>query len=154
MKDISEIAELNLTLKAELIKSIQDLINLVHEVFEQQSLKEKLFRIFDTTTNKNIKKFWKNISLANSSITQDDYEIKHIKNKITKYYFVIIKKYGEIKCPICSPSQSSSEIFSQLFYLSDLVSEKNFHYKPFNELYSSLTTEKYRPSASKQQFEQ
>ncbi|CAG8471253.1 40448_t:CDS:10 [Gigaspora margarita] len=129
-----EIAESNPTLKAELIKSIQDPINLVREVFERQSIKEEPFRTFDATTDKNIKKFWENISLAN-----------------TKHYFFTIKKCGKIKCPICSPPRSPPEIFSRLFHLPDLVPGEDLYYKPFNELYGSLTTENANKLSDKNQ---
>ncbi|CAG8561015.1 31504_t:CDS:2 [Gigaspora margarita] len=47
---------------------------------------------------------------------------------------------------------SKSEIFTQLYNLSDPIPGVDSHYKSFEELYDTQTIEKYRPSCKKTIF--
>ena len=64
---------------------------------------------------------------------------------IRKYVFSV-KKCGEQDCSICSPPRLPPEIFSQLFHLPDPIPASGDHYKPFEEVYGTKTTEKHHPS--------
>ena len=63
---------------------------------------------------------------------------------IRKYVFSV-KKCGKTDCSICSVPRLPSEIFKQLHHLPDPVADGE-HYKPFEEMYGTSTTEKDRPS--------
>jgi len=62
-----------------------------------------------------------------------------------QYYFFTIKKCRKDTCTICKKPQFSQEVFTQLHCLSDPVPDNSIHYKPFEELYSTIISEKYRP---------
>ncbi|CAG8854240.1 37007_t:CDS:1, partial [Gigaspora margarita] len=64
-----------------------------------------------------------------------------------RHYSFTIKKCGKDNCSICRPPRCLREIFDQLFPLPDPVPGNDLHYKSFEELYGSETTEKYRPSS-------
>jgi hypothetical protein len=63
-----------------------------------------------------------------------------------RHYFFSIKKCSELTCTICRPLYCSPEDFEQLHYLPDPVPGENLHYKSFEELYGTQTTEDHRPS--------
>ncbi|CAG8449267.1 9925_t:CDS:2 [Gigaspora rosea] len=81
MKEIREVAESNPTLKDELIKSIQEPISLVCEVFERQSLKGVLFKTFDTAMDEDIKQCWENIYILDDTMTYNNYEMKNLNQQ-------------------------------------------------------------------------
>ncbi|XP_053403202.1 uncharacterized protein LOC128558303 [Mercenaria mercenaria] len=62
----------------------------------------------------------------------------------TRSYFFCIKKCGADDCFICEKPRLSKEVFNALHVLSD--PEPDGHYKPFQEVYGTDTSEKYRPS--------
>ncbi|CAG8531714.1 5960_t:CDS:2 [Cetraspora pellucida] len=62
------------------------------------------------------------------------------------HYFFTIKKCKKDNCTICRPPRCSREIFDQLHLLLDSMPRNDLHYKSFEELYGSETTEQYRPS--------
>ena len=64
----------------------------------------------------------------------------------TRHYFFSIKKCGESTCTICRPPCCSPEDFEQLHRLPDSIPDEDLHYKSFEELYGTQTTEDHRPS--------
>jgi hypothetical protein len=64
----------------------------------------------------------------------------------SRHYFFSIKKCGEPTCTICRPLRCSPEDFEQLHHLPDPVPGEDLHYKSFEELYGTQTTEDHRPS--------
>ena len=60
-------------------------------------------------------------------------------------------KCGNTSCLICKPVRLDLDIFKSLHYLPDPVPGDDGHYKSFEELYGTITTEQYIPSLSIQQ---
>lgn len=60
-----------------------------------------------------------------------------------------MKKCGKSDCDMCNPARMPSEVFSSLHHLPDPTPADNEHYKPFSDLYGTLTTEKHRPTLLK-----
>lgn len=59
-----------------------------------------------------------------------------------------IKKCGKQGCTICLPPRLTSDVFSTLAFLPDPVPDpdNDQHYKSFDALYGTLTSEQHRPS--------
>src|SRR3954471_12455141 len=68
MNEIRKTAEGNSTLKRNLIASLQAPISLVHNVFNQQFLKDKFFETFTAASEIEIERFWKTIQLVDDSV--------------------------------------------------------------------------------------
>ncbi|CAG8685986.1 2664_t:CDS:1, partial [Scutellospora calospora] len=62
-----------------------------------------------------------------------------------KHYSFTIKKCRDEICTTCLPFQCSQKEFEQLYYISDSTPSEDLHYKSFEELYNTTTTEEYRP---------
>ena len=64
-----------------------------------------------------------------------------------RLYSFSIKKCGSTACSICAPPRLPGEVFETLHYLPDPVPDMTGeHYKEFEALYGTCTTEKYCPS--------
>ena len=50
---------------------------------------------------------------------------------------------------MCKPPRLPVEVFSKLHFLPDPILNTNGHYKPFQEVYGTCTTEEFRPSLQK-----
>lgn len=64
---------------------------------------------------------------------------------MARHYFFTIKKCKKNDCTICRPPHCSQEEFEQLYCLPDLVPGEDFHYKSFDELYRTVTSEEHKP---------
>ncbi|EXX72288.1 uncharacterized protein LOC105331766 isoform X1 [Rhizophagus irregularis DAOM 181602=DAOM 197198] len=157
MNEIRKIAEENPTLKGDLIASLQAPINLIHNVFSRQSLKDEPFETFTAASETEMERFWETIQLVDGSVTNEDCTAEHIKQRpllqeflehccTAKHYSFTIKKCGEPSCTICRSPRCSPEDFEQLYRLPDPVPGEDMHYKSFEELYGKQTTEDHRPS--------
>ncbi|CAG8547306.1 20451_t:CDS:2 [Gigaspora rosea] len=76
----------NPTLKDELIRSVQQPINLVRSIFERQSLKEIPFKTFDAATEINITELWETIHLIDNEVTQQDRTAESITKRVSKVF--------------------------------------------------------------------
>ncbi|CAG8530061.1 7264_t:CDS:2, partial [Gigaspora margarita] len=119
-----------------------NLIESIHEIFEKQYLKDNPFETYNAASDEEIEIFWK-------AIHQID-EIQRLKDFYdhcctTCHYSFTIKKYEKDNCVICKPPRCLLEIFNQLHCLPDPIPGNDLHYKSFEELYGTVTTEKYRP---------
>ena len=66
-----------------------------------------------------------------------------------RHYFFEIKKCGVFACQICKSTRMPSEEFGKIKRFPDPVLDTdNCHYKPFGEVYGTVTTEDHRPSKS------
>ena len=68
---------------------------------------------------------------------------------IQRHYSFQIKKCGSDTCNLCKPLRMSKEIFSKLHCLPDPVPGEDGHYKKFDEVFGTDTTESHRPSLSR-----
>ena len=83
MNEIRQIAKENPTLEKDLIASLQAPINLLHDVFNRQSLKEEPFETFTAASNTEIERFWETIQLLDDSVTHEDRTAEHIKRRVS-----------------------------------------------------------------------
>lgn len=65
---------------------------------------------------------------------------------VSRSYFFTIRKCGNPECQICLPPRLPPDVFSQLHAFPDPVPGEDGHYKGFEEVYGTDTTEEYRPS--------
>ena len=86
------------------------------------------------------------ISRKKLSSTLQTY-LKHCCRK--RHYFFDIKKCGDSSCKMCKPSRLPAEEFMKLKHLPDPVIAADGHYKKFNEVFGTSTTEDQRPSLQK-----
>ena len=67
----------------------------------------------------------------------------------SRHYFFAIRKCGKVDCTICGPPTLPQEELQELKQFPDPVKEPDgSHYKPFSDIWGSVTTEKDRPSLS------
>ncbi|CAC5399985.1 unnamed protein product [Mytilus coruscus] len=62
-------------------------------------------------------------------------------------YFFCIKKCGDADCNICAPPRLPPDMFAKLHVLPDPFSGEDQHYKTFQEVYGTDTTEEHKPSS-------
>ncbi|XP_070547345.1 uncharacterized protein [Ptychodera flava] len=101
---------------------------------------------------------WDTISAIDDSVTQDDTTTKLLQGKtklqaflnhctVRRYYYFMISKCGDISCKLCKPPRLPQDVFQGIHKLPDPVpTEDGDHFKSFEELYGTETTEKFRPS--------
>ena len=63
-----------------------------------------------------------------------------------RHYLFCIKKCGKLDCDICKPPRLPPEAFNTLVFLPDPVPQGDGHYKPFDTIYNTVTSEEHRPS--------
>ena len=136
--------------------SIEPVKALLSSQFMKLSLKEKAFRCFNSASDHEIDGFFDHLHDIEPSLTRNDRrkeclskfsDLKQFMDRhchIRKYVFSV-KKCGKTDCSVCSLPRLPSEIFKQLSYLPDPIADGE-HYKPFEEVYGTLTSEKDRPS--------
>lgn len=103
--------------------------------------------------------FWSNILRIDAQLTKEDTSSRIVQSRpgLKKfldhccqerlYSFSIIKKCGSTTCSICNPPRLAVEVFSTLHHLPDPVPDiTGEHYRNFEDLYGTPTSEMYRPS--------
>ena len=63
-----------------------------------------------------------------------------------RHYFFEIMKCGEDDCTICSPVQLPFEEFAKIKSFPDPMLKGDGHYKPFDDVHGTETSEEYGPS--------
>ena len=86
MNEIRKIAEENLSLKKDLIASLQAPIRLISNVFNRQSLKDEPFKTFTAASETEIERFWETIQLMDDSVTYEDRTAEQIKRRVSKVF--------------------------------------------------------------------
>lgn len=65
------------------------------------------------------------------------------------HYSFCVKKCGKSDCTICTPPRLPNEVFEKLAFLPNPVLQEDGHYKPFDTVYGTKTSEEHRPSLQK-----
>jgi len=86
MNEIYKIAKENLSLKEDLIASLQAPIRLISNVFNRQSLKDEPFKTFTAASETEIERFWETIQLVDDSVTYEDRTTEQIKRRVSKVF--------------------------------------------------------------------
>ena len=131
---------------------------LLSSLFQRLSLKEQPFQCSAAATETAMDNLWENVKAVKPSMLRTDRQRAVLQHRpdfqrfvqhccqIRQYSFSI-KKCGLTTCSMCKPPHLPAEVFQDLHFLPDPVPESNNdHYKPFDELYGTTTSEVYCPS--------
>ena len=143
-------------LKEAVLDSVEPVKALISSLFMRLYLKDKGFRCFNAATTHETEGLFDYLHDIEPDLTTNHTnkeclsKLNSLKQfmdhccHIRKYVFSV-KKCGKPDCSICSPPRLPPEIFSELFHLPDPVPASGDHYKPFEKVYGTNTTEKHRP---------
>ena len=150
---VRKAAEEQISLPEEVIDSVQQPKALIETVFKQLKMKEETFNIFEPATSEEILTCMKTlqtlgitqVNLKKDQITKYPKLQKFLEShcKITCYMFSVIK-CTDVACITCKPPRSS--FYHNLHHLPDPMPAGNEHFKSFDELYGTQTSEEHRPS--------
>ena len=137
---------------------LQSVKALLESLFVWLKLKEIPFQVFHAASSAEVDVFWSNILRIDAQLTKEDISSRIVQSRpgLKKFldncfqerlYSFSIKKCGSTTCSIYNPPQLAAEVFSTLHHLSDPVPDiTGEHYRNFEDLYGTPTSEKYRPS--------
>ena len=156
MKAIRDAAVVHPELKEALKDSLEPVIVLLCSLFQRLKLKGEPFSVFTSATSSEmdtLASFLAQIDLGidPASCTKSDLaKLPGLKQFLDqccqrRHYSFTILKCGSSDCRICKPPRLSKEVFDTLHHLPDPICNGNV-YKPFSEVYGTVTTEKDRPS--------
>ena len=156
MKEIRALAHEHAGLKEGVKKSVRPVKLLLKDIFSQLKLKEKPFIIFESASEEDIDAIWKEILKVDQSLTTSDTTKLKIRTKeqfksfllshcCQRHYMFSVKKCEDLECLVCEFPRLPPNIFQTLHHLPDPVPVGE-HYKSFDELYGTNTTEEHRPS--------
>ena len=147
----------NSNLAGEISDSIEPVKILLSDIFQRLHLKDKAVKVSPSTTQTRMEELNKNLD-AIEEVSLTEKTPKSILKKLPKlaafidhccqsrHYSFCIKKCGEPTCEVCQPVRLPSQVFKSLHFLPDPVPSDDEHYKLFDEVYGSETTEMHRPS--------
>ncbi|CAB4024059.1 Hypothetical predicted protein [Paramuricea clavata] len=131
MKQLRAAAEKNPTIKDGILDSIAPMKLLMSSVFHRLSLKEKKVESFAIATTAEIEEFLSSIKSVHESVTADVKWIKAVLPEIFK------------------PTSLPSDVFEEIKFHHDPVTNDGGHYKPFEVVYGKTTSEKHRSTLQK-----
>lgn len=159
MKDIRAAAVNNANLEEALGDSLESVKLLLSSIFQRLKLKDCPFQVFQGASKHEMDAFWSVVTDIDTNIQPNMGSKKHLVDypKVSEFiehccrarqYSFCIKKCGNDDCTICRPPRLSPEVFQTLSFLPDPVplDQDPSHYKQFDDVYGTLTTEKHRPS--------
>ena len=142
-------------LKVALKDSLEPVIVLLTSLFQWLKLKDEPFTVFTSATSSEmdtldavLRQIQPDIDPLNCTLpglTGLKQFLDHCCQ--SRHYSFSILKCGSSDCDICKPPRLSKEVFESLHHIPDPVRDGNV-YKPFSEVYGTVTTEKDRPSLS------
>ena len=156
--------------KPDIIPAVRDSIApvkiLLCDIFKRLKLHDKNFQVFSAATDEDMKCLWSELKTIDDSL---EYGIPYRKTCLKshpnlvaflshccqlRHYSFTIKKCGISDCTTCKPVRMPRERFENLSYLSDPVPGHDGHYRPFEQVYNTETTEEHRPSLQSQKGRQ
>ena len=155
---LRHVAERNPHIREVCVDCIEPVKILLHDVFGRISLKGKVIEGFSAATEQDIAEFEKGLLEVDKTVTigeklkkaslDDHQKLKAFYNHCCqlRHYSFCIKKCGKLDCDICKPPRLPSEVFEKLAFLPDPVPQGDGHYKPFDTIYNTVTSEEHRPS--------
>ena len=147
----------NSNLAGEISDPIEPVKILLSDIFQRLHLKDKAVKVSPSATQTRMEELNKNLD-AIEEVSLTEKTPKSILKKLPKlaafidhccqsrHYSFCIKKCGEPTCEVCQPVRLPSQVFKSLHFLPDPVPSDDEHYKLFDEVYGSETTEMHRPS--------
>lgn len=161
MSQLRESAEKMPTLRGEVLDSVAPMKLLLSDIIVRLKLKQKPFEIQATATDGEIRALWDLLlgidptlefgeKMRKSSLGTHPEIEKFISHCCQlRHYSFCVKKCGRPDCDMCQPPRLPSHLFSRLHFLPDPTPTGDGHYKPFNEVYGTVTKENHRPSYPK-----
>ena len=157
MKNIRVAAKNHPGFQDEFTDSVQPPILLLSSLFQRLKLKDEPFSLFPSSSSSEVESFLNTIKqiepdiqptkctkaseLATFPKLKDFFEHCCLK----RHYMFPIKKCGASDCSICKKPRLPKEVFDTISHLPDPVKNGDI-YKPFSDVYGTITTEEDRPS--------
>ena len=131
---------------------------LLSDIFGRLKLHDKNFQVFTVASDNDQEGLWSELKKIDDTL---EYGIPYRKNSLkdhpnvvaflshccqSRHYSFTIKKCGVSDCSICTPVRMPKDHFDKLTYLPDPVPGQEGHYRSFEDLYGTSTTEEHRPS--------
>ena len=148
--------------KPDLVQAVQDSIEpvkiLLTDIMHRFKLKDKPFSVFSAASESNMKELWLELEQIDQSLLFNE---KHWKKDLpnfpqlvqflshccqVRHYSFTIKKCGVSSCSLCRPVRMPREAFDTLSFLPDPVPGEGGHYRPFDDVFGTPTSEEFRPS--------
>ena len=149
--------------KPDLVQAVQDSIEpvkilLTDMIMHRLKLKDKPFSVFSAASESNMKELWLELEQIDQSLLFNE---KHRKKDLPNFpqlvqflshccqvwhYSFTIKKCGVSSCSLCRPVRMPREAFDTLSFLPDPVPGEGGHYRPFDDVFGTPTSEEFRPS--------
>ena len=158
MKEIRNLAKTDDDIRDAVVESVRPIKQLLGEVFERLSLKGKQFKTVDAAADLDLDKLWEELTRVDASVERGDTTKAKIKPEsellkffethcVQRHYMFSVKKYGEGSCNVCKEPRLPADVFSTLSHLPDPIPNGE-HYKDFDSVYGTTTTEENLPSLS------
>ena len=161
LADFRNVAKSNLQLPSPVLDSVTPCKILLANVFSRLKFKEKNVSVGTSATLEEINDHLSVLHNIEPNLQLDKVlrkdSLAHLPNLkafldhccTRKQYIFEIKKCGIATCTICRPVCLPHCIFSEVHFLPDPVPGDDGHYKPFHEIYGTVTSEAHRPSLHK-----
>ena len=158
MADLREMNRKQPGFDKDVMDSIAPAKIILSDITQRLELKGQQFTLGTSATDDDMIKLWKELqkidpdfqlphthSLSAKSLTPRLVEVfQHCCRE--RHYFFEIKKCGEVSCSICRPVRAHLPSDVKLEHLPDPMPGSEGHYKPFNEVFGTATSEHHRPS--------
>lgn len=131
---------------------------LLCSLFSRLKLHDEFIHTFASATDDELSDFWSTIISLDTTLSEKGVYRQETMDKHTKvlefishccqsnHYTFDVLKCGKADCKLCLPVRLPLTVFNKLCHIPQPTPGEDGHYKPFNEVFGSETTEKYRPS--------
>ena len=158
MADLHKMATQHSGFDQQVMDSITPTKVILSDITCRLQLKDQQFAVGISATSENMDDLWKELSVIDPDfkITHDaSVSAKDLTPRLVemfhhccreRHYFFEVKKCGEAQCSICRPARLPPEVFVKLHHMPDPIPGNEGHYKPFDDILGTETTEEHRPS--------
>ena len=158
---LRELARKNPAVKEAVLDVVSPAKITLTSITQRLELKSRKFIVDVSASVQEIDELWSQVKEIDSS-----FELSHSdkmpRRKVTagleaflkhccreRHYFFEIKKCGKDTCSICKHPRLPAETFAKLQHFPDPMPKGDGHYKPFEDVFGTDTTEEHRPSLQK-----
>ncbi len=149
MKQLRKLAEKQPSLVDDVLDSIARVKILLSDLMIRLELKGKPFGVYHSASTTDIEDVWNSLLQVDSSLKFGEKSLKTHDAFMDhccqlRHYSFSIKKCGAIDCTVCQPPRLPSATFCKLHFIPDPVPQADGHYKCFEDVYGTTTTEDVR----------
>ena len=135
---------------------------LLSNIFTRLKLKEDKVECFTAATASEMEELWESLASVDATAPMDHQWVKKSLQQYPKleeylkhcccqrHYSFCVKKCGKEGCLLCKPPRLPPDVFDEIKDLPDPVPSGDGHYKSFDTLYGTTTSEEHRPSLQTQ----